>query len=340
MDLKTALGRLIERRDLGADDMAAVVGTIMDGQATAAQVGSLLTALRMKGETVGEVVGAAQAMRARMVRPDLPPGPYIDMCGTGGDGSGSVNISTIAAFVVAGCGVKVAKHGNRAMSSRAGSHDLLEELGLDPAAGPELAVRCLTEAHLCFFFAPAYHAATKHVIGPRREVGFRTMFNLLGPLTNPAGARFHVNGVFAAERCEFMARAHHQLGSERALVLHGTGGLDEMAPAGVTLVAELRDGEVRRHEVRPADFGLDEADPAGLQGGEPADNARLALAAMSGAPGAIRVAVLMTAAAALYVTGNVSDLRSGAARAALALDAGKALAVLDRLRRLAPRPIP
>ncbi|HXU82552.1 MAG TPA: anthranilate phosphoribosyltransferase [Polyangia bacterium] len=336
IELKEALGRLIERRDLTADEMAGVVGRIMDGEATPAQVGALLTALRMKGETVDEVVGAARAMRARMLKPQVEGLVCVDLCGTGGDGSGSVNVSTLASFIVAACGVPVAKHGNRAMSSKSGSHDVIEALGIDPAPGPELATRCLRETHLCFLFAPAYHAATKHAVGPRREIGFRTFFNLLGPLTNPAEARHHVNGVFAVERCEFLARAHGQLGSTRALVVHGAGGLDELAPRGATQVAELKDGAVKRYEVQPADFGLEEADPAGLRGGEPAVNARLVTETLQGVAGAIRTASLMTAGAALYVTGNAPDLKSGTARAKEALDGGKALGVLEALRRIAP----
>jgi anthranilate phosphoribosyltransferase len=340
LDLRQALARLVDRRDLAAEEMAGVVGRIMDGEATPAQVGALLTAMRMKGETVDEVVGAARAMRARMLRPPVGETSCLDMCGTGGDGAGTVNISTLAAFIVAACGVSVAKHGNRAMSSRSGSHDVIEALGLDPAPGPELAARCLRDAKLCFLFAPAYHGATKHAVGPRREVGFRTFFNLLGPLTNPAGARFHVNGVFAGERCEFLARAHGQLGSERAMVLHGAGGLDEMAPAGATQVAELSDGQVRLYEVRPADFGLADSDPAGLRGGEPADNARLLIEALRGAPGAIRTAALMTAAASLVVTRAADDLRSATIKAQGALDEGRALGLLERLRQIAPLPAP
>jgi anthranilate phosphoribosyltransferase len=336
LELREALARLVERRSLTAEEMAGVVGRIMDGEATPAQVGALLTALRMKGETVDEVVGAAQAMRARMLRAQVEGLVCVDLCGTGGDASGSVNVSTLASFIVAGCGVPVAKHGNRAMSSKSGSHDVIEALGIDPAPGPELATRCLQETRLCFLFAPAYHAATKHAVGPRRELGFRTFFNLLGPLTNPAGARYHVNGVFAAERCEFMAQAHGQLGSTRALVVHGAGGLDELAPRGATKVAELAGGAVKSYEVTPADFGLAEADPAGLRGGEPALNARLVLETLAGAPGAIRTASLMTAAAALYVTGNAPDLRGGAARAQEALDSGRATAVLEAVRRVAP----
>jgi len=310
----------------------------MDGAATPAQVGALLAALRMKGETVDEVVGAAQAMRDRMVRVTTDYPVLLDTCGTGGDGSGSVNVSTLATFILAACGVKVAKHGNRALSSRSGSHDVLEALGIDPSPAPDVASRCLDQLGLCFMFAPAYHAATKHAAGPRREVGFRTLFNLIGPLTNPAGTRYHVNGVFAPERCEFLARAHHQMGSQRAMVVHGAGGLDEFAPAGATLVAELREGKVRSYEVTPADFGLDEANADELKGGEPADNAHMLLASLQGKAGAGRVAALMTAAAGLVVTGGAPDLRAGAALAALALDGGQALAVLERLRGLSPAP--
>jgi len=334
--LPEALGRVVDGGDLTADEMAAVVGRIMDGDSTSAQVGALLTALRMKGETVAEVVGAARAMRARMVKVVADGLDVIDTCGTGGDRSGSVNVSTLAAFVVAACDVPVAKHGNRALTSRSGAHDVIEALGLDPAPGAELAGRCLHEVGLCFLFAPAYHAATKHVAGPRRELGFRTLFNLLGPLTNPAGARLHVNGVFAAERCELLAQAHGQLGSRRALVVHGAGAMDEIATAGTTRVAELRDGTVRVYEISPADFGLPELDPAGLAGGDPDMNARLLLETLRGAPGAIRAAAVMAAAAALVVAGRAADLPAGVARAAAALDGGNALAVLERLRRIAP----
>jgi anthranilate phosphoribosyltransferase len=338
LDIKQALARLIERRDLTADELAAVVGRIMDGEGTQAQVGALLAALRMKGETVDEVVGAARAMRARMLKVEAPP-PVLDTCGTGGDGSGTVNVTTAASFIVAGAGVRVAKHGNRALSSRAGSHDVIEALGIDPAPSPALATRCLAEAGLCFMFAPVFHAATKAVAGARREVGFRTLFNLLGPLTNPAAARFHLNGVFDAARCEFLARAHQALGSERAMVVHGYGGLDEIAPSGPTQVAELdAAGHIRRYEIHPADFGLPEADPAGLRGGEAAENARILRETLDGAPGAVRLSALMTAAAALYVVGAAPDLRTGAQRAAEALDSGRARAVLDRIRALTPLP--
>jgi anthranilate phosphoribosyltransferase len=271
-----------------------------------------------------------------MLRLDTDDSVLLDTCGTGGDSSGTVNISTLASFIIAACGVKVAKHGNRALSSRSGSHDVIETMGIDPAPTPETARRCLAEAGLCFMFAPSFHAATRHVAGPRRELGFRTLFNLLGPLTNPAGARYHMNGVFSAERCEFLARAHAKLGSLGALVVHGAGGLDEIATAGPTQVAELRDGDVRCYEIWPADFGLPEQDPAGLAGGDAATNARLLEAALAGAPGAIRVAALMEAAAGLTVVRAASDLRAGAGQAAAALDSGKARALVERLRSLSP----
>jgi anthranilate phosphoribosyltransferase len=336
--IRDALGALVTGKGLSAAEMTTVVLQIMDGAATPAQVGALLAALRMKGETVDEVVGAAMAMRQRMTRVETGIPVLLDNCGTGGDGSGSVNVSTLAALILAACGVKVAKHGNRALSSRAGSHDVLEALGVDPGPGPDLAKRCLAEVGLCFMFAPAYHAATKSVAGPRREVGFRTLFNLLGPMTNPAGARYHVNGVFAKERCEFLAKAHAQMGSARAMVVHGSGGLDEFAPAGATYVAELRDGKVTTYEVFPADFGLAEADPGQLKGGEPGQNAQMLLATLSGQGGASRVAALMTAAAGLLVVGQASNLKEGTATASAALDGGKAMAVLEQLRTLAPPP--
>jgi len=341
VNVREALARIIDRQDLTADQMAEVIGEIMDGQATAAQIGGLFIGLRMKGETVDELVGAARAMRQRMLGVAVEDGVMVDTCGTGGDGSRSINVSTLAAFVVAGAGVVVAKHGNRAQSSQSGSHDVIEALGLDPAPRPEVAARCLREAKLAFLFAPAHHAATKHVIGPRKEIGVRTLFNLLGPLTNPCGARFHVNGIFSRERCELLAQAHAALGSSRAMVVHGAGNLDEFAPAGATFVAELSEGRVRGYELKPSDFGLDESDPSGLRGGTPADNARVALEVLGGAgPEAARNATLMTAAAALYVSGGAPDLAGATRTAREVLAGGGALAVLEKLRRITPRPAP
>jgi anthranilate phosphoribosyltransferase len=339
LGIRDALARVVERRDLTSDEMASVVGEIMDGKGTPAQIGALLAAMRMKGETVDEVVGAARAMRARMTRVEFAAEATVDLCGTGGDGSHSINVSTIAAFVVAGAGVTVPKHGNRAQSSRSGAHDVIEALGLHPATPPDLSIRCLTEAKLAFLFAPAHHAATKHVVGPRKEVGFRTLFNLLGPLTNPAGVRVHVNGIFAPDRCELLAKAHGALGSRRALVIHGAGGLDEFAPAGATFVAELADGQVRTYQVTPSDFGLKESDPAGLAGGSPDDNARVALEVLADkGPEAARNAVVMTAAAALYTSGAAPDLKTAAGLARDVLAGGAAMGVLETLRKIAPRP--
>lgn len=334
--IKTAIARVCDRQDLSADEMAAAIGEIMDAQATPAQIGGLLTALRSKGECVGEIVGAARAMRARMIPVLFDEPLMVDTCGTGGDGSGSVNVSTLAALIVAGCGVTVAKHGNRALSSRAGSHDVIEALGLDPAPAAELAERCLREVGLAFLYAPTYHAATRHAAGPRKELGIRTVFNLLGPLTNPAGTRYAVNGVFARDRCELLARAHQILGAERVMVVHGDGGLDEIAPTGPTFVAELRDGTVRTYEITPSDFGLPPTDPDGLRGGDPQLNARVLLEVLAGTPGPARNVALMTAAAALYVTGGVPTLAAGAIRAASAVDDGSARRVLERLREIAP----
>jgi anthranilate phosphoribosyltransferase len=335
--LREALARVVDRNDLSADEMAAVAGLIMDGQGTPALVGALLVALRMKGETVGEVVGAARAMRARMTVVPFEAPVLLDTCGTGGDGSKSVNISTLASFLVAGCGVAVAKHGNRAQSSRSGSHDVIEALGLDPAPDPAVAASCLREAKLAFLFAPAYHAAMRHAAGARKELAIRTIFNMLGPLTNPCNARYHMNGIFSRERCELMARAHGVLGSQRALVVHGAGGLDEFSPAGATHVAELRDGAIRTYEVTPPDFGLPPTDPAGLLGAEPEFNARIITETLHGvAHEAVRNAALMTAGAALYVVGEAADLRAGTQRAIASLNSGAARGVLEHLRRLTP----
>jgi anthranilate phosphoribosyltransferase len=335
--LRQAVARVVEREDLSSDEMAQVVGLIMEGQGTPALISALLVGLRMKGVTVGELVGAARAMRARMTPVPYENAVMVDTCGTGGDNSRSVNISTLASFIVAGCGVVVAKHGNRAQSSRSGSHDVIEALGLNPSVSPDVAARCLREAKLAFLFAPAHHGATKHAAGPRKELGIRTIFNLLGPLTNPCGARFHVNGVFDRDRCDLIARAHSVLGSERAFVVHGAGGLDEIAPSGMTHVAELKDGAVRLYEVGPPDFGLPPTDPAGLLGGEPSFNATVINEVLHGVQHeAVRNAALMTAAAALYVVGEAADLRAGKERAAASLSSGAARGVLETLRQLIP----
>jgi anthranilate phosphoribosyltransferase len=329
MDLAAAIARASARNDLTADEMADTVGRIMDGEATAAQIGGLLVALRMKGETVDEVVGAARAMRARAHTLRVPAGVVVDTCGTGGDGRGTINVSTIAALVVAAAGVRVAKHGNRAQSSRSGSADVLEALGVDVAAPVDAVERCLDEVGIGFLFAPAFHGATRHAAAARKEIGVRTIFNLLGPLTNPAGARHQLIGVYDSTLVEPMALALGQLGSEHALVVHGDG-IDEFSPNGATDVAELRGGEVKRYQLRPRDFGLGDEDPRGLAGGDAEANAAAARAILGGARGAGRSAVVMSAAGALYAAGR-SGLRDGARLAEETIDSGAATALLERL---------
>jgi anthranilate phosphoribosyltransferase len=331
MDLREALARVAERRDLGEAEIAEVFGRIMDGEATPAQIGGLLMALRMKGETPEEIAGAARAMRARATPLRCAePERAVDTCGTGGDGSGSVNVSTIAALVVAACGVPVAKHGNRALSSRSGSADVLEALGVAVQAPVPILERCLQENRITFMFAPAFHTATRHAAGPRKELGTRTLFNLLGPLTNPAGVKNQVVGVFHGSFLEPLARALGRLGCRRAFVVHGAGGLDEVAVAGRTQVAEWDGGAVRSYQLGPADFGLAEEDPAGLRGGDAAENARVVREVLSGRPGAPRAAALMEAALALVAVGVAADLPDGTRRAAAAIDQGAAAHTLHR----------
>ncbi len=328
--LLPVITRVCAGEHLSAAEMAVVIGHIMDGETTEAQIEAFLVALRAKGETVDEVVGAARAMRARALKLRVPTGVVVDTCGTGGDGASTINISTIAAIVVAAAGVCVAKHGNRAQSSRAGSADVLEALGVDVSAPVEVVERCLDEVGIGFLFAQAFHGATRHAAGARRKIGARTIFNMLGPLTNPAGARQQLIGVYAVALLEPMARALGELGSERALVVHGAGGLDEIAPAGATEVAEWGAGEVKRYQLRPSDFHLEETDPAGLAGGDASNNAERARAILDGEPGAGRNTVVMSAAATFYAAGK-SDLREGARIAERMIDDGTARSVLTRL---------
>jgi len=339
MQIDAAIEALLARRDLTQVEVAEVFGHIMDGAATPAQIGGFLVALRMKGETADEIAGAARAMRDRALPFECPDRERaVDTCGTGGDGSGTVNVSTMAALVVAAAGGRVAKHGNRAQSSRAGSADVLEALGVAIDAPVPVVERCVQEARIGFLFAPAFHAATRHAAGPRRELGTRTIFNLLGPLTNPARVGCQVVGVFDQRWCEPVARALGALGARRALVVHGAGGLDELAVRGATRVADwdAARGSVQLGELSPADFGLAEADPAGLRGGDASDNAAAVRRVLGGEPGPMRTATLMAAAAALMACGAAGDLRAGAEMAAAAIDggeAGRTLALWARLSR-------
>ena len=331
--LQRTLSRVVAGQDLGSDEIAEVFATIMAGEATPAQIGGLLIALRMKGETPDEIAGAATAMR-RVAAPFACPDPdtAVDTCGTGGDGSGTVNVSTLAAIVAAGAGARVAKHGNRAQSSRSGSADVLETLGVAVSAPTAIAERCLAELGIAFLFAPTFHAATRHAAGPRRELGTRTLFNLLGPLTNPAGVKNQIVGVFDGRFCEPVARALGQLGARRAFVIHGEGGLDEIAVRGITRVAEwdAERGEVSLRELAPADFGLAEQDPGGLAGGDAEENAAVIRRVLGGEAGAVRAAAIMEAAVALVACGLARDLREGAERATASIDRGDASAILRR----------
>jgi anthranilate phosphoribosyltransferase len=348
LEVRGALARVVAGGSLSSSEMAEVIGQLMDGQGTPAQIGGLLIALRMKGETVAELAGAAAAMRARAVPLTCPhPELGVDTCGTGGDGSGMINVSTLAAILTAGAGGCVAKHGNRALSSRSGSADVLEALGVKIDATPAVVERCMRECNIGFAFAPAFHAATRHVAGPRRELGTRTLFNLLGPLTNPAATRHQVVGVFDRKFCEPLAAALGALGARRAFVVHGAGGpgspggVDEIAVRGETFVAEWTGTGVFTEAVTPADFGLEEADPAGLAGGEAAQNAevlRRVLAAdgvgVGGRYRAAANAAVMEAALALVAIELVPDRIAGARRAEEVLRNGQAAAVLATWAKL------
>jgi anthranilate phosphoribosyltransferase len=333
--IREALARLVEGRDLAADAMAGVMDEIMAGEATPSQVGAFATALRMKGETVEELAAAAARVRAHAVPlGQVRVAPLLDTCGTGGDGAGTFNISTAVAFVVSGAGVPVAKHGNRAVSSRAGSADVLEALGVSLEQGPERARACLEDLGICFLFAPTYHGALRHAAAARREIGVRTFFNLLGPLANPAGATRQLLGVYAESLTEKLAQVLGRLGCERAWVVWGEGGLDEITTAGRTRVAEIADGEVRGFDLDPGTFGLPRCRRADLGGGGDArENARILRDVLSGQEGPRRDVVLANAAAALLVAGGVRDLKQGVERAAASIDRGAAIEKLESLIR-------
>lgn len=337
--MKAILARLAAGERLAESEAEAAFGMIMAGEATPAQIAGLLMAMRVRGETVPEMTGAVRAMRARMVAVEAPPGA-MDIVGTGGDAAGTLNISTAAALVVAGCGVKVAKHGNRALSSRSGAADALSALGIPVMETPlERLPAILAEAGMCFLMAPRHHAALRHAAGPRMELGTRTIFNLLGPLANPARVKRQMTGAFSAEWLRPMAETLARLGTERAWLVHGMG-LDELTLAGPSQVVELKDGALRAFEVTPEEAGLSRAPAEALKGGEPAENAAALLALLEGAPGPYRDCVLLNAAAALIVAGRAGTLREGAAMAARSLDAGAALDVLRKLREAAAPPPP
>ena len=328
--MKELIGYVAAGRSLDLDEAREAFEILMAGDATPAQVGGLLMALRVRGETVDEIAGGAMTLRARMVRVSAPEGA-IDTCGTGGDGQGTYNISTGAALVAAACGVAVAKHGNRALSSRSGSADVLTALGVNIDVEPPVIERALREAGVGFMMAPRHHPAMRHVAGPRVELGTRTIFNLLGPLANPAGARRQLVGVFSESWVEPVALVLGKLGTERAWVVHGGDGMDELTTTATSYVAEIKEGVVRRFEVTPEDAGLPRGDLAALRGGDAGSNAAALRATLEGRRGPLRDVVLLNAAAALVVAGRAGDLREGMAAAAGAIDEGRATAVLQRL---------
>ena len=328
------IDKLQRREDLSADEAAAAMGEIMDGRAASSQIAALLIALSMKGERPAEIVGLARAMRSRATALAGSHGPLFDTCGTGGDRSHTFNVSTVAALVVAACGVPVAKHGNRSVSSQCGSADLFEALGVNVSASPAVVERCLTDGGIAFFLAPTWHPSMRHAAQTRRELGVRTAFNLLGPLTNPAGASRQLVGVPRPELTELVARALGLLGSERAWVVHGADGLDEISTTGYTKISESRNGSVSTFYLHPSDAGMAKSAPEALRGGNAADNAVIARSILRGEAGAPRDIVLLNAGASLFIAGRAPTLRDGIAAAAAAVDTGAAARVLETMVRL------
>ena len=329
----TLIEKLQRRQDLTTDEAAAAMDEIMEGRAQPAQIAGLLIALAMKGERPAEIVGLARTMRARATKLSRVPEDVFDTCGTGGDRAHTFNVSTVAALVVAAAGVRVAKHGNRSVSSRCGSADLFEALGVNVAAPPPVVERCLMDAGIAFFFAPTFHPSMRHAAPTRKELGVRTAFNLLGPLTNPAGASRQLVGVPRPELTELVARSLSLLGARRAWVVHGADGLDEISTTGYTKVSECRDGAVNTFYLHPSDVGVPKATPESLKGGDAAANATVARDVLAGARGAARDIVLMNAAASLLIAGAAADLADGMKMAEAAIDEGRAGAVLERLVR-------
>jgi anthranilate phosphoribosyltransferase len=331
MDYRQILQNVVNGEDLSEEQMAAMIAMIFSGEQTDAQIAAFMAALATKGETFAELAGAARAMRRKALRIQAPGTTVVDTCGTGGDGSGTFNISTTTAFVVAACGVTVAKHGNRSVSSQCGSADLLEELGVRIDVAPEIVEEALAEIGIGFLFAPLYHGAMKHAASARREIGVRSIFNMLGPLTNPAGANCQLLGVYAPELTEMFARALERLGTRRALVVHGHDGLDEITLCARTRISELHDGRIRTYEVAPEQFFGRRAEPAALQGGDSGVNARITRRILAGEKGPQRDVVLINAAAALVAAGQVADLNEGIQQSAAAIDTGNAAQKLAEL---------
>lgn len=328
--LKPLLAKVADGKSLSRDEAVAAFQILMSGEATPSQIGAFIMGLRVRGETVDEISGAVTVMREKMLRVEAPEGA-IDIVGTGGDSSGSFNISTCAAFVAAGAGLKIAKHGNRALTSKSGSADVLMALGVKLDTGPEIIAQCIREAGVGFMFAPQHHSSMKHVGPSRVELGTRTIFNLLGPLSNPAGVKRQITGVYSKAWVEPFAQVLKALGSEACWICHGKGGIDEIIPSGTTWIAELKDGEVREFNFTPESVGIVRSDPEDLKGGDAAENAAALKAVLSGKPSAFADAAVMTAGAALVVAGKAPNLKSAIIIARDAIASGASAKTLRHL---------
>ncbi len=331
MNVKEAIKKAISGENIDQDDAYEVALAIMNGEATDAQIASLITALRMKGETVDEITGFVKAMRDKVTKINAREEYLIDTCGTGGDGSGTFNISTISALVAAGAGCRVAKHGNRSVSSNCGSADLLKELGVNIENPPEKVEKCIEEAGVGFLFAPLLHPAMKYAIGPRREMAVRTIFNILGPLTNPASTKRQLLGVYAKELTAPIANVLANLDSIHCMIVHGEDGLDEITTTGKTFVSELKDGKVKEYTISPEDFGMNKRSPEDLKGGTPQTNAKIALNLLEGGTGGKRDITILNSGAAIYVAGKAESLLDGIGKAKESIDSGEALKKLEIL---------
>lgn len=332
--IKEAISILIEKIDLSEAEMAEAMREIMEGKATDAQIGAFLTALRLKGETIDEITGAAKVMREKALSIKAPAGT-VDTCGTGGDMAHTFNISTTAALVVSGAGIPVAKHGNRSVSSKSGSADVLQALGVNIELPPEKIEKSLIEVGFGFLFAPFFHGAMKYALGPRREIGIRTVFNILGPLTNPAGAKYQVLGVYSSDLTETMAKVLGNLGCIHAFVVHGEDGLDEITITGKTKVSELKGGKVENYFIEPSDFGIKTGSIEDLLGGESKENAEITINILKGEKGPKRDIVLLNASAAIVASGKAKDLKEGIAIAERSIDSGAALRKLEGIKKVA-----
>jgi len=331
MDMPSAIRAVTERRDLTREEMQSVMNTIMTGEATPAQIGGFLIGLRMKGETIDEITAAAQVMRELATKVEISGEHVVDIVGTGGDGSSTFNISTASCFVVAAAGGKVAKHGNRSVSSKSGSADVLEAAGVNLDIGPEQVARCVNEVGVGFMFAPKHHSAMKHAIGPRKEMGVRTIFNVLGPLTNPAGAPNQLLGVFSKDLVEPLARVLANLGSNHVLVVHSEDGMDEISIGAPTFVAELKQGEVSTYTITPEDFGMSTADVSALKVEDAEQSLDVIKMVLGNQPGPARDIVVLNAGAALYAAGLADTLAAGVEKASEVIASGAALDKLDAL---------